>query len=196
MTAPLPRAWYLDAEHFRHEMAAVFGRAWLTVAHDTDLAEPGSSLTTTIGGHDIILRREQDGALRAFHNTGTHGTPLEPVKTALLAGFVVVCFDDGAAAPDANLREIEGLLLHDHPRLPVMRQVRRREAVLRANWKAIIENYLECYHCPVAHPSFGDFDLTTWKHMVHHGWSRQGRVASGLDDDHLSDSDIIGLSAW
>ena len=29
-----------------------------------------------------------------------------------------------------------------------------REWTLRANWKIAIENYLECYHCPVAHPGF------------------------------------------
>ena len=35
--------------------------------------------------------------------------------------------------------------------------VRRRERVeweIRANWKVTIENYLECYHCPTAHPGF------------------------------------------
>jgi phenylpropionate dioxygenase-like ring-hydroxylating dioxygenase large terminal subunit len=32
-------------------------------------------------------------------------------------------------------------------------EFRRREAwSLEANWKVAIENYLECYHCPVAHP--------------------------------------------
>ena len=24
---------------------------------------------------------------------------------------------------------------------------------LEANWKAVVENYLECYHCPTAHPA-------------------------------------------
>ncbi len=31
---------------------------------------------------------------------------------------------------------------------------RSREWVVEANWKLIVENYLECYHCPVAHKSF------------------------------------------
>jgi choline monooxygenase len=30
----------------------------------------------------------------------------------------------------------------------------RSEWPIEANWKAIVENYLECYHCPTAHPSF------------------------------------------
>ena len=25
---------------------------------------------------------------------------------------------------------------------------------LRTNWKVAVENYLECYHCAVAHPGF------------------------------------------
>ena len=27
-------------------------------------------------------------------------------------------------------------------------------SMLAANWKAVVENYLECYHCPTAHPGF------------------------------------------
>jgi phenylpropionate dioxygenase-like ring-hydroxylating dioxygenase large terminal subunit len=30
----------------------------------------------------------------------------------------------------------------------------RVEWEIRANWKAVVENYLECYHCPTAHPGF------------------------------------------
>jgi choline monooxygenase len=31
---------------------------------------------------------------------------------------------------------------------------RSRELLIKANWKIIVENFLECYHCPVAHQSF------------------------------------------
>jgi carnitine monooxygenase subunit len=31
---------------------------------------------------------------------------------------------------------------------------RSRELVIDANWKIVVENFLECYHCPVAHKSF------------------------------------------
>lgn len=30
----------------------------------------------------------------------------------------------------------------------------RREYPIRANWKVVVENFLECYHCPGVHPSF------------------------------------------
>jgi choline monooxygenase len=35
-----------------------------------------------------------------------------------------------------------------------LRFLRRSESELEANWKISAENFLECYHCPVAHPGF------------------------------------------
>jgi choline monooxygenase len=35
-----------------------------------------------------------------------------------------------------------------------LRFLERAESELEANWKLCDENYLECYHCPVAHPGF------------------------------------------
>jgi hypothetical protein len=35
------------------------------------------------------------------------------------------------------------------------RRVRRTDDIA-ANWKVVVDNYLECYHCPVAHPGFCD----------------------------------------
>jgi choline monooxygenase len=32
----------------------------------------------------------------------------------------------------------------------------RREYPIRANWKVVVENFLECYHCAVSHPGFAD----------------------------------------
>jgi len=35
-----------------------------------------------------------------------------------------------------------------------------------ANWKNAIENYLECYHCPTAHPSLAkvvDVDVDSYR---------------------------------
>ena len=37
-----------------------------------------------------------------------------------------------------------------------LRMVRRDTYDIAANWKIIIENFNECYHCPVAHPKFSE----------------------------------------
>jgi len=37
-----------------------------------------------------------------------------------------------------------------------LKMVRRDVYDLSANWKIVIENFNECYHCPVAHPKFSE----------------------------------------
>jgi phenylpropionate dioxygenase-like ring-hydroxylating dioxygenase large terminal subunit len=37
---------------------------------------------------------------------------------------------------------------------PLVYRGRSREQVIDANWKIVVENFLECYHCPTAHKSF------------------------------------------
>ena len=45
----------------------------------------------------------------------------------------------------AELLDVDSLVHHS-----------RWEAELAANWKIVCENFLECYHCQVAHPAFSD----------------------------------------
>src|SRR5262245_8237264 len=47
---------------------------------------------------------------------------------------------------------------------------RSREQVIDANWKIVVENFLECYHCPVAHKSFSKLiDVDPDAHTPHDG---------------------------
>jgi len=144
-------------------------------------------------GLDGSLRQAPGSATVAAFDKGAFG--LRPVAVVEMAGFVLINHHADAAPPE-GFDGLEQRLLADFPELPAMRPVRRREAVLQANWKLVIENYLECYHCDTAHPSFGNFDMTTWKHIVGQGWSRQGRVAQGCDDAGIGHDTIEGLSAW
>ena len=45
----------------------------------------------------------------------------------------------------AELLDVDSLVHHS-----------RWEAEIAANWKIVCENFLECYHCQVAHPAFSD----------------------------------------
>ena len=54
---------------------------------------------------------------------------------------------------------------------------------LAANWKIAVENYLECYHCAVAHPGFTRLvDVDPDAYVLESGdgrWSQYGRARSG-----------------
>jgi len=44
-----------------------------------------------------------------------------------------------------------------------MQLLATKETVINANWKVLVDNFLECYHCDVAHKSFVDMvDLTDY----------------------------------
>jgi carnitine monooxygenase subunit len=78
---------------------------------------------------------------------------LRPAQAGTWGPFLFVNPDAGAAPlaehlgelPETLARDIDvdGLVFHS-----------RVEFGANANWKAVVENFLECYHCPTAHPAF------------------------------------------
>lgn len=73
-TDPVSVEPLISPEFFARERDEVFARAWLLVARDTDLPEPGSWTTVDIPSPHaaVLLTRADDGAVRAFHNTCQH----------------------------------------------------------------------------------------------------------------------------
>jgi phenylpropionate dioxygenase-like ring-hydroxylating dioxygenase large terminal subunit len=77
--------------------------------------------------------------------------------------FVFVNLDLDAGPLSEALEGIPELVDDTGVELDRLRFGERREYVVEANWKVVVENYLECYHCPVAHPSFADvIDLDSY----------------------------------
>jgi choline monooxygenase len=70
-------------------------------------------------------------------------------------GPLIFVNPDPAAAP---LRDLIGELPAIFERagidLAQMRMIRRDTYDLSSNWKVVVENFNECYHCPIAHPKF------------------------------------------
>jgi phenylpropionate dioxygenase-like ring-hydroxylating dioxygenase large terminal subunit len=97
-----------------------------------------------------------DGTLRAAPRADrepefdSSGLSLLPVSVEAWGPFVFV-----HPAPDAPpLADTLGRLPDLLPDLDTVRFHHRTEYELAANWKIACENFLECYHCPVAHPGF------------------------------------------
>ena len=84
------------------------------------------------------------------------------------------------ADPEAPELAIDVRLPFDPSQL-VFRE--RADYALAANWKIAVENYLECYHCPVAHPAFSklvDVDPERYELRAERGvWSQYGRARDG-----------------
>ena len=66
------RAIYADAEIYRAEMAQIFARCWLFVAHESQIAAPGDYLRTFMGEDEVLIIRQKDMSICGFLNSCTH----------------------------------------------------------------------------------------------------------------------------
>jgi Rieske 2Fe-2S family protein len=86
--------------------------------------------------------------MQADLDLAAHG--LRPVHVETVAGSVYVCLAEDPPAFDA-FREQVGPLLAPH-NLANAKLAFESTLVERANWKLVMENARECYHCAVRHP--------------------------------------------
>ncbi len=99
-----------------------------------------------------------DGALRRIPR-GDREPGLDPSELGLLPASVAtwgpwlfVHADPDAAPLEEVLGDLPAVLAGCGVDLGRVAFRRREPWALACNWKVAVENYLECYHCPVAHP--------------------------------------------
>src|SRR5262249_45938223 len=68
----LAAPFYLSKEIFDADLEYIFGRHWIYVGVEPDVAEAGDYFTVQIGNQPILIVRDDDGEIRAFHNVCRH----------------------------------------------------------------------------------------------------------------------------
>ncbi|MEU5952321.1 aromatic ring-hydroxylating dioxygenase subunit alpha [Streptomyces sp. NPDC047525] len=68
----LEAPFYVSDAFFDLDIEAVFARSWIFVATEAELPEPGDYVTVTVGPYSVILVRDDDEEVRAFHNVCRH----------------------------------------------------------------------------------------------------------------------------
>lgn len=63
---------YRAPELFELELDRVFRRGWLYLAHESQVREPGTFVTTYAGTQPVIVTRDEDGTLHALLNRCRH----------------------------------------------------------------------------------------------------------------------------
>lgn len=190
----LEAPFYISREVFDLDMAAIFAGHWLFVALEAELPEPGDFVTVEVGAYSVIVVRDDDEAVRAFHNVcrhrgsrildddrgsvgnlvcpyhhwtyGVDGSLLHaenqpagfdrsrfglgPIHVHTVGGLVFICLADEPPADfDEVATRIEPYLAsYELRRTKVVHQV---DIVEDGNWKLVMENNRECYHCD-GHP--------------------------------------------
>ncbi|KAF2447735.1 ISP domain-containing protein [Karstenula rhodostoma CBS 690.94] len=68
----LPASWYTSPEMYELERRAIFSRKWLMMTHSLRLKNTGDFLRYHIAGFDLVLSRDRQGDISAFHNVCRH----------------------------------------------------------------------------------------------------------------------------
>src|SRR5689334_24833409 len=68
----LPQSYYTDPAWFQREMEAIHSETWLCAGRTSRIPEPGGYFLRQVGNAKIIITRDEQRAIRAFHNVCRH----------------------------------------------------------------------------------------------------------------------------
>jgi glycine betaine monooxygenase A len=129
-----------------------------------------------------------DGELFDYSEWG-----LVPAHLERWHGFLFVALGEAAPAPLSPALDLLGADML--PARPERLALAFREGYeVRANWKILLENYLECYHCPGQHPELCSSMALDAMYATTEGW--EGAYLGGstpLKPGHLTISRDGGL---
>ena len=191
----LPQAFYVDPAMHEADLKAVFETEWLFACNACEIRKPGDYLTLEIGDNPVVILRDRDGEVRAFHNSCRHrgsricgkekgrATRLvcpyhqwvyELDGSLLNARQMPADFDrsqlraearpcrgdlrhglylPGRDAAGSSTASAQAVTPYIAPHQPERTKVAFEMTLIEeANWKLVIENNRECYHCAGNHP--------------------------------------------
>jgi carnitine monooxygenase subunit len=93
---------------------------------------------------------------------------LQSIQVEEFMSFVFVNLDPDAPSLSSQTGLLAAELAEFAPDLAQLTFARRLTYDIAANWKNVIDNFLECYHCHVAHKDFVSLvDMSTYKVKTH-----------------------------
>ena len=99
---------------------------------------------------------------------------LGPIRVEAWGPWVFVNLDPGAQSLSATYGDIHREIRSAGFDLEKMRLVERRDYMIDCNWKVYVDNYLEGYHLPIAHPGlFREIDYDQYRVDTFRYYSKQ-----------------------
>jgi choline monooxygenase len=136
-------------------------RAFLNVCrHRGSVLATGAAARETLQCRYHAWTYGLDGTLKAAPRSNSEpgfdceGVSLRPASVGAWGPFLFANPDPEAAPLAEVLGELPELVAAAGIDVDELRHHARAESNVEANWKLVAENFLECYHCAVAHPGF------------------------------------------
>ena len=114
-----------------------------------------------------------DGDLKAARNTEKMVNfdkcqfSLKPVQVEVFCGLVFVNLDPEAIPLQIQAAGLETEIREFCPRVDEVIFAQRDDYAVASNWKVMVDNFLECYHCHPAHKDFVNMvDMSSYRSKV------------------------------
>lgn len=154
------RAFYNVCKHRAHELVSGSGTT-------NSLVCPYHAWTFKLTGELQAARRAD--AMEGFDKGSIC---LDAVRVEEFCGFVYVNLDPDAKALSDLAPDLAEEINHWAPDVASLTLAKRLTYEINSNWKNVVDNFLECYHCHIAHKEFVDLvDMDTYIVKTHGIWS-------------------------
>ena len=124
---------------------------------------------------------------------------LDPVQIEVFCHLVFVNLDPAAAPLAEQSGDLAQEVMQYAPDLGQLTFSTRLTYRIKANWKSVVDNFLECYHCPVAHKGFSSMiDMDTYRvetHGIYSSHMAKARVGENSAYD-IADATVTDHAVW
>lgn len=181
------RAFYNVCKHRAHELLSGSGTT-------RNIVCPYHAWTYDLGGQLKAARRAD--RMETFDKSEIC---LDQVRVEEFGGFVYVNLDPTADPLSEQAPDLAADIARWAPDVAVLTHAKRLTYDVKTNWKNVIDNFLECYHCHIAHKEFVDLvDMSTYEVKTHGIWSSHfaeaGKHANAAYD--VSEATVNQHAVW
>ena len=181
------RAFYNVCKHRGHELMSGEGSA--------------SLITCPYHAWSYQLDGKLHKARRSEHlvNFDKSKICLDRVQVEVFCHLVFINLDPTAASLKEQSGELGNEVMSYAPDLGSLTYAHTLTYRINANWKAVVDNFLECYHCPVAHKDFCSLvDMSTYQVKTHGIYSSHMASAGTADNKAYStdDASVTDHAVW
>jgi len=136
------RVYYNVCQHRAHQLVQGRGRA------------PTITCPYHAWSYDFDGRLRAAPNLDAVDGVDKDAICLTEVRVEIFLGFVFINLDPNAAAMEEWFPNVRAELEEWVPHWSRLKPLEWVEIPEKCNWKVSVENYSECYHCALNHPTF------------------------------------------
>jgi phenylpropionate dioxygenase-like ring-hydroxylating dioxygenase large terminal subunit len=160
------RAFYNVCAHRGHELLSGAGKK-------TVITCPYHSWAFDFNG-DLVKARNSENVEGFDKSEFT----LKEIRLEVFCGMIMVNLDPDAKPFAEEYAGLEDEIRQYMPSVDTLSFAQRDTFDVASNWKVLIDNFLECYHCAGAHKDFVDLvNMDTYRTITHKRYSSQCAAA-------------------